>query len=66
MMPFGLSESTLAPPFVNFTDSPHVVAVGRVQSGRTNVVRAMMRSVMARCSPDEATIILIDPRRRYP
>ena len=64
MVPFGLSESTLGPAFVNFADSPHVVAVGRAQSGRTNFIRAMMRSIMARYSADEATIILIDPRRR--
>ncbi|PXX01564.1 type VII secretion protein EccCa [Mycolicibacterium moriokaense] len=64
MVPFGLSENTLGPAFVNFADSPHVVAVGRAQSGRTNFVRAMMRSIMARYSADEATIILIDPRRR--
>jgi S-DNA-T family DNA segregation ATPase FtsK/SpoIIIE len=64
MVPFGLSESTLGPAFVNFAESPHVVAVGRAQSGRTNFVRAMMRSIMARYSPDEATIVLIDPRRR--
>jgi S-DNA-T family DNA segregation ATPase FtsK/SpoIIIE len=64
MVPFGLSENTLGPAFVNFAESPHVVAVGRAQSGRTNFVRAMMRSIMARYSPDEATIILIDPRRR--
>ena len=44
MVPFGLSENTLGPAFVNFADSPHVVAVGRAQSGRTNFVRAMMRS----------------------
>jgi len=51
VVPFGLSESTLGPAFVNFAESPHVVAVGRAQSGRTNFVRAMMRSIMARYSP---------------
>ena len=64
IMPFGLSESTLGPAFVNFADSPHVIAVCRAQSGRTNFIRAMMRSVVAHYSPDEATIILIEPRRR--
>jgi S-DNA-T family DNA segregation ATPase FtsK/SpoIIIE len=64
MVPFGLSESTLGPAFVNFADSPHVLAVGRAQSGRTNFVRVMMRTIMARYRPDEATIVLIDPRRK--
>jgi S-DNA-T family DNA segregation ATPase FtsK/SpoIIIE len=64
MVPFGLSENTLGPAFVNFADSPHVVAVGRAQSGRTNFVRVMMRSIMARYRPEEATIVLVDPRRK--
>ena len=64
MVPFGLSENTLGPAFVNFAENPHVVAVGRAQSGRTNFLRVMMRSIMARYSPDEATIVLIDPRRK--
>jgi S-DNA-T family DNA segregation ATPase FtsK/SpoIIIE len=64
MVPFGLSESTLRPAYVNFAESPHVVAVGRAQSGRTTFLRAMIRSIMTRYTPEEATFILIDPRRR--
>ena len=64
MVPFGLSETDLGPAFVDFAQNPHVVAVGRAQSGRTNFLRVMMRAIMARYSPDEATIVLIDPRRR--
>jgi type VII secretion protein EccCb len=64
MVPFGLSESTLGPAYVDFAENPHVVAVGRAGSGRTNFLRTMMRSIMTRYSPDEATIVLIDPRRK--
>ncbi|MDT5117522.1 MAG: hypothetical protein QOE30_3261 [Mycobacterium sp.] len=64
LVPFGLSESTLGPAYVDFGENPHVVAVGRAGSGRTNFLRTMMRSIMMRYSPDEATIILIDPRRK--
>ena len=39
--------------------------MGRAQSGRSAFLRTMMRSVMAHYSPDEATIVLIDPRRRH-
>jgi type VII secretion protein EccCb len=63
-VPFGLSETTLGPAYVDFTENPHVIAVGRAQSGRTNFLRTMMRAIMARYSPDEATIVLIDPRRK--
>ena len=57
-------ETDLGPAFVDFAENPHVVAVGRAQSGRTNFLRVMMPAIMARYSPDEATIVLIDPRRR--
>ncbi|MBV8927929.1 MAG: type VII secretion protein EccCb, partial [Mycobacteriaceae bacterium] len=32
LVPFGLSETTLAPAFVDFADHPHVVAVGNPKS----------------------------------
>lgn len=64
MVPFGLSETTMGPAYANFADSSHIVAVGRAQSGRTNFLRVMMRGIMSRYTPDEATIILVDPRRR--
>jgi S-DNA-T family DNA segregation ATPase FtsK/SpoIIIE len=64
MVPFGLSESTLAPAYADFAENSHIVAVGQGQSGRTNFLRAMCRAIMARYSPSEATIALFDPRRK--
>ena len=65
LVPFGLSESDLGPAYVDFAENPHAVVVGRAQSGRSAFLRTMMHSVMAHYSPDEATIVLIDPRRRH-
>ena len=64
MVPFGLSESTLAPAYVDFAEAPHIVAVGQGQSGRTNFLRTMCRAIMSRYSADEATIAVFDPRRK--
>jgi S-DNA-T family DNA segregation ATPase FtsK/SpoIIIE len=64
LVPFGLSESTLGPAFVDFAEHPHLVAVGSAASGRTNLLRVLCRSIMARYRPEDATIILIDPRRK--
>lgn len=64
MVPFGLSESTLAPAYVDFAETDHLVAVGQGQSGRTNFLRTMCRAIMARYRPAEATIALFDPRRK--
>ncbi|MDG4667962.1 type VII secretion protein EccCa [Mycobacterium sp. 236(2023)] len=64
MVPFGLAEATLAPAYVNFAEHAHLVAVGSAQSGRTNFIRTMMHSIMARYSPEEAAIVVFDPRRK--
>lgn len=64
LVPFGLSETTLGPACIDFAENPHVVAVGRAGSGRTNFLRTVMRGIMDRYSSDEATIVLIDPRRK--
>lgn len=64
LVPFGLSESTLGPAFIDFAEHPHVIATGRSGSGMTNFLRVMMQSIMASYSHEEATIVLIDPRRR--
>ena len=65
LVPFGLSETDLGPAFVDFAENPHAVVVGRAQSGRSTFLRTLMQAVMASYSPDEATIVLIDPRRRH-
>ena len=63
VVPFGLAESTLGAATIDFVDHPHVVATGLSGCGLTAWVRAMMRGIMATYGSDEATIILIDPRR---
>jgi S-DNA-T family DNA segregation ATPase FtsK/SpoIIIE len=65
LVPFGLSEKDLGPAFVDFAENPHAVVVGRAQSGRSTFLRTLMHAVMAHYSPDEATIVLLDPRRRH-
>jgi type VII secretion protein EccCa/type VII secretion protein EccCb len=64
LVPFGLSETTLGPAFLNFAENQHAMAVGRSQSGRTNFLRVLCRSIMTRYRHDEATLMLIDPRRK--
>jgi type VII secretion protein EccCa/type VII secretion protein EccCb len=64
MVPFGLSETTLAPAYIDFAEESHVVAVGQGKSGRTAFLRAICRAIMTRYRPEEATIALFDPRRK--
>ena len=63
-VPFGISESTLAPIGVDFDEEPHFVATGQGGAGRTAFLRTVMHAVMARYRPDEATIVLFDPTRK--
>jgi S-DNA-T family DNA segregation ATPase FtsK/SpoIIIE len=65
VVPFGLAESGagLLPACIDFHDHPHALATGLAGAGLTTWLRAMMRGIMAAYRPDEATIILIDPRR---
>ncbi|MBE1551841.1 S-DNA-T family DNA segregation ATPase FtsK/SpoIIIE [Mycobacterium sp. OAS707] len=63
MVPFGLAESTLGTATIDFHDHPHVVATGLAGSGLTAWLRAMMKGIMASYRSQDATIILIDPRR---
>ncbi|HZA10649.1 type VII secretion protein EccCa [Mycobacterium sp.] len=63
LVPFGLSENTLGPAYIDFADHPHAVAVGNPGSGRTNFLRVMCRAIMAAYTPEEAKLIVFDPRR---
>lgn len=68
LVPFGLAESNrsdapLVPAYVDFEDNPHALAVGLAGCGATTWLRAMAHGIMRSYRPDQATIILIDPRK---
>lgn len=68
VVPFGLAESNvpgvpLVPACIDFIENPHALAVGLSGSGLTTWLRAMMRGIMHTYTDQQATIILIDPRR---
>lgn len=64
VVPFGLSETTMAAACLDFSQSAHAVATGLGSSGRTNFLRTVMRSIMSRYRPEDATIVLFDPTRK--
>jgi S-DNA-T family DNA segregation ATPase FtsK/SpoIIIE len=68
VVPFGLAESprsdsALVPAVIDFEENPHAVAVGLAGAGLTTWLRAMAHGVMTSYRPEQATIILIDPRK---
>jgi type VII secretion protein EccCb len=64
LIPFGLSERTLSTAFIDLAEHPHVIVTGQAGSGLTNFLRVMMVRIMRQYTPTEATIILVDPRRK--
>ncbi|MCW2690236.1 MAG: cell division FtsK/SpoIIIE, partial [Mycobacterium sp.] len=59
----GIDEQRLQPVWHDFGTTPHLSVFGDSETGKTNVLRLVARSVMSRYSPDEARILLADTRR---
>jgi ESX secretion system protein EccC len=62
-IPIGIAESDLAPVHLDFTADPHLLAFGDVESGKSGLLRLLARGIMARYTPDEAVISIVDYRR---
>lgn len=61
-LPIGLDEDALAPEFVNFDAEPHFLVLGDVESGKSNVLRAIARGITTRWTPKEAKVVTFDYR----
>ncbi|MFG2945817.1 type VII secretion protein EccCa [Streptomyces adustus] len=62
-LPLGLDEEQLAPVWHDFSRTPHLVAVGDTESGKTNLLRLVARAVTERYTPAEARVLVVDYRR---
>jgi type VII secretion protein EccCb len=63
LVPFGLSELDLGPAYLDIADHPHAIAVGAPRSGRSNFLRVLCRALTSLYRPEEAQILVLDPRR---
>ncbi|MQY17654.1 type VII secretion protein EccCb [Nocardia macrotermitis] len=61
--PIGVDESDLAPVRIDFAATPHMMIFGDAESGKTNLLRLLIRGICASNTPDQAKIVLVDPRR---
>ena len=59
----GLDEQRLAPVWHDFLASPHLLVFGDNETGKTNLLRLVLRSVQRRYGPDQAKVVLGDSRR---
>jgi S-DNA-T family DNA segregation ATPase FtsK/SpoIIIE len=60
----GLDEQRLAPVWHDFEHMPHLLTFGDNETGKTNLLRLVLRSVTQRYTPDQAKILLGDPNRQ--
>ncbi|MEU6267909.1 type VII secretion protein EccCb [Saccharopolyspora shandongensis] len=62
-IPLGIGEKALQPVHLDFRREPHFYAIGERGSGRTTLLRTIIRGITERYSPQEALIMLVDYRR---
>ncbi|MFE4758568.1 type VII secretion protein EccCa [Streptomyces mirabilis] len=61
--PLGLEETELATAWHDFSETPHLVVFGDTESGKTNLLRLMAKTITERFTPAEARILVVDYRR---
>ena len=63
LVPIGINEDGLQPVYLNFRAEPHFYAFGERESGKTALLRTIVRGITTRYTPQEALILLVDTRR---
>ncbi|MFD7867026.1 type VII secretion protein EccCa [Streptomyces sp. NPDC059783] len=59
----GVAESDLEPVFVDFDSDPFLLVFGEGESGKTNLLRLVVKQLAERYSPEEARLVVGDYRR---
>ncbi|WP_243791944.1 type VII secretion protein EccCa [Saccharopolyspora gloriosae] len=62
-IPLGLDDVELAPLWHDFDVAPHLIIFGDTETGKTNMLRHIARSVVQHYTPDKARIMFADLRR---
>ncbi|MFE0460926.1 type VII secretion protein EccCa [Kitasatospora sp. NPDC058965] len=60
---FGVDEVEMAPVFVNFETDPLFIVFGESESGKSAVLRMLIKQITERYTPDQAGIVVGDYRR---
>ncbi|PKV76813.1 S-DNA-T family DNA segregation ATPase FtsK/SpoIIIE [Nocardia fluminea] len=62
-IPIGINEAELAPVYIDFAESPHVLIIGDSGSGKTKLLHSIIQGIVASNKPDQARFIVGDYRR---
>ncbi|MFE9839267.1 type VII secretion protein EccCa [Streptomyces sp. NPDC005551] len=60
---FALDEDNLEPVFVDFEQDPFFLVFGESETGKSNLLRLLIRQLTARYSGDECKLFVVDNRR---
>jgi len=61
VLKLGIGENEMSTVGVDLDRAPHFYAVGSSRSGRTTVLRTLLRSIRETYSPEQAQVILFEP-----
>ncbi len=61
-IPFAIGETALQPAALPTRVLPHMLVVGRQSCGKTTTLATFGQMIVARCTPEEAQITIIDPK----
>jgi S-DNA-T family DNA segregation ATPase FtsK/SpoIIIE len=59
----GIDEATLSPVTLDFETDPHFIVFGDTGCGKSNALKLIMEGLVARKTPKEARLVVIDYRR---
>lgn len=62
-IPIGIDEQALEPVLLDFDADPHFIVVGDTESGKSNLLRVISEGIVARMTPRDAMMIVVDYRR---
>jgi DNA segregation ATPase FtsK/SpoIIIE, S-DNA-T family len=63
-IPIGIGERDLCPLYLDLAGGdPHLLVLGDAESGKSSLLRTYLRGLMARQTPSQAQILLLDYRR---
>ncbi|NMO56938.1 type VII secretion protein EccCa [Actinoplanes sp. TBRC 11911] len=59
----GQDEQRIAPVWHDFMTTPHLLVFGDSETGKTNMLRLVLRAIQRRYTPEQAKVVLGDSRR---